>query len=80
MTTIKEAAIWFEGKVYTGKRHNEIIKEMVERHNIKPPVSGHQGFVTEDGHFVSREAGAKIAFEAGQIKKPTTTLFSEDLY
>mgnify|MGYP000208110751 CR=1 FL=1 len=77
---IKESAIWFDGKVYTGKRHGDIIRDMVENHGVKPPCSGHQGFVTEDGHFVCRKAGARIAYEAGQIKKPTTTLFSEELY
>lgn len=77
---IKESAIWFNGEVFTGRRHHNIIKDMVEKHGIKPPISGYQGFVTEDGHFVSREAGARIAYEAGQIKNPTTRLFSEDLY
>ena len=77
---IKEAAIWYNGKIYVGRRHNDVIKKMVEECGIKPPASGHQGFVTEDGHFVSREAGARIAFEAGQIDKPRTVLFSEDLY
>lgn len=77
---IKKSAIWFNGKVYTGHRHHDIIRSMVEEHGIKPPASGHQGFVTEDGHFVSREAGARIAYEAGQIKKLVTILFSEDLY
>ena len=77
---IKEAAIWFDGKVYTGKRHGDIIKDMVKNHSVKPPCSGHQGFVTEEGYFVGREAGARIAFDAGQIKEMTTILFSEDLY
>lgn len=77
---IREAAVWFDGKVYTGLRHGDIIRSMVEQHAVKPPCSGHQGFVTEDGHFVDRGAAARIAFEAGQIQKPTTKLFSEDLY
>lgn len=38
-----------------------------------------QGFVTDTGKFVDRKEAAKIAFEAGQIPKPVTILFSEDL-
>lgn len=39
-----------------------------------------QGFLTNSNRFVSREEGAKIAFNAGQIKKEKETLYSEDLY
>lgn len=40
---------------------------------------GKLGFVTECGLFVGREAAARIAFKAGQIKQPKQYLFSEDL-
>jgi len=79
---IKESAIKQDGKVFTGKRHHNIIKDMV-RLGIKTPINGEQGFVTDDGKFVSRKEAAKIALESGQIKKlkfNQKSLFSEDLY
>lgn len=39
-----------------------------------------QGFVTNDNHFVTREAAAEIALASGQIKEEKIRLFSEDLY
>lgn len=39
-----------------------------------------QGFLTDENTFVNRIEGGEIAFAAGQIKKLTTCLFSEDLY
>ena len=78
---IKEAAIMHEGKIWTGRRHHNVIKKIVDECGIQvAPVHGEQGFVTECGKFLSREDAAKVAFEAGQIPKPKTTLFSEDLY
>ncbi len=38
-----------------------------------------QGFITSNARFVDRTEAADIAFEAGQIKKPTNVLFSEDI-
>ena len=38
-----------------------------------------QGFITSNARFVGRTEAADIAFEAGQIKKPTNVLFSEDI-
>lgn len=42
-----------------------------------------QGFIDWDGtneYFVSRQEAAKIALACGQILKPISTLYSEDLY
>lgn len=39
-----------------------------------------QGFITSDDRFVDRKEAGQIAFDAGQIKKMTKRLFSEDLY
>lgn len=39
-----------------------------------------QGFITSDDRFVERKEAGQIAFDAGQIKKLTECLFSEDLY
>jgi hypothetical protein len=39
-----------------------------------------QGFLTNTNRFVDREEAAQIAFDSGQIKQHTITLYSEDLY
>ena len=74
---IREAAIRDkDGRVYVGRRHNEIFPLMTEE-QIKGSV---QGFITYDGFFVTRAEAAKIAFDCGQITEPKDHLFSEDLY
>jgi hypothetical protein len=77
---IKEAAILKDGIIYTGRRHHNIMWD-----NPKGMFKGEdaiQGFVTDDGKFVDRIEGAKIALESGQIKQLNwpPNLYSEDLY
>ena len=76
MRKIVAAAIRKDDKIYEGKRHHEII-------NSHPPgffQGCHQGFVTNDGFFVTREEAAEIAFLCGQLRRPKRALFSEDLW
>jgi len=84
MKRIKESAIMFEGCVYTGKRHHDCIARIIRETGAKKVErKWPQGFVTEDGEFVDRVEGGKIALAAGQITKlkySLTLLFSEDLY
>lgn len=70
------AAIKYDGKIYLGKRHNNIIHKFAAEGVSK----GEQGFLTDTCVFVDREEAAKIALEAGQIKKTKTWLYSEDIY
>lgn len=78
---IKEAAIVHDGKVWTGRRHHNVIAKIVEVCGMQAaPVVGEQGFITECGVFLGREAAAIEAFAAGQIPAPKKYLFSEDLY
>ena len=79
MDIIKLAAIKraSDGEVFTGRNHSEILysrknKDLMRRVNI-------QGFITDKNDFVDRKEAGKIALEAGQIDKPTDTLFSEDI-
>ena len=76
---IKEAAILLDGKIWTGRRHGEIISKIVEAGG-RTPVTADQGFVTECGKFVDRKEAAEIAFAAGQTSKNVRILMSEDLY
>lgn len=78
---IKEAAIIHDGKVWTDRRHHDVIRKIVD--TLGPsaaPVTGEQGFVTECGQFVDRTMAAQIAFKAGQTPVLKKELFSEDLY
>lgn len=80
--TISAAAILQDGKVYTGKRHHLIIRDIAEQTGIRP-VTGRQGFVTSNGRFVGRKQAARIALQAGQITKlkyDPEELFSEELW
>jgi len=47
--------------------------------HFKYSIEENQGFITSRNRFVDRKEGGKIAFEAGQISKPTKFLFSEDI-
>ena len=83
---IKQAAIRLHRKIFTGRRHADILHaNAVFRDGIivSSFASGEQGFVTDAGLFLSRELAAEHALQSGQIKKlkySTTHLFSEDLY
>ena len=78
MAKIRCAAIWVNKKIYEGRSHADCFKKMQEAGEPEGRKVL-QGFVTESGGFVDRKAGAEIAYEAGQIDKPTTCLLSEDL-
>lgn len=77
------------GLVWTGKRHNDVIKTIIQAYKMIDPLfkAVHpprfkQGFVTMSGRFVDRKEAAMIAVHAGQVKNRTLpfVLFSEDLY
>lgn len=70
------------GLVMCGLRHHNAITNLVQligRDNVLK-YKEVQGFLTSKDRFVSREEAATIAFSTGQISKPHTGLFSEDLY
>lgn len=60
------------------KRHHNIINL------LGAPMGMRQGFLTSEGHFVSREEALKIARDANQIVArcggDDTQLFSENLW
>ncbi len=85
---IKEAAIKrkSDGKVWTGRRHSNVFRKILDEEGEQTIVSHEffiQGFVTDDGRFVDRHEAFGIAKECGQIKAEPwaePTLMSEDLY
>ena len=82
---VKCAAILYKGKIYEGQAHCDIGLAMIREKVCRCPYPGGnaQGFVTDDGQFVSREEALRIAISAGQVKEGETCqkdrLFSEDL-
>lgn len=80
MERIKCSAIFQDGVIYTGKRHNLIIKEIYSK--THKTVTGIQGFVTERDIFVTRDQAEVIARASGQLTKKLigSILTSEDLW
>jgi hypothetical protein len=82
---IVNAAIRFNGKIYTGKRHawimNEIRKEFPDAHYPNPDD---QGFVNEKGQYLRRPPALIEAIKYGQVEPGKTfqphELFSEDIW
>lgn len=63
-------------------RHHDVIRTMVDVCKLPKPVTGEQGFMTNDGDFVDRKEALEIAFSCGQVEEPIAppNLFSEDLW
>ena len=78
---IVESAILDNGTVYTGHRHPDIIRIMVDL-GLPTPIKGVQGFVDDKGQFLDRIAAAKHTLECGQITALNwpPNLYSEDLW
>lgn len=76
-----------KGLVVLGHRHGQCMWTMGSLTGLRsitnaPDGVGEyiQGFLTNTNRFVGREEAAQIAFDSGQIKQHTITLYSEDLY
>jgi hypothetical protein len=81
---IVAAAIKRDGVVFTGVRHGHIIRDMVDVGFLtdmnKPVTYAEQGFIDSRGNYWQRDDAWQVAFEAGQIEKEHSTLYSEDLW
>jgi hypothetical protein len=78
---ITASAIRKNGIIYTGKRHHLIMHSPLRPKGFLK--FGEQGFITDKGEFLDREAAAKHAISSGQItnlKYSLHDLFSEDLW
>lgn len=63
-------------------RHHDVIRAMA-RAGIPIPIKGEQGFVTDEGQFVSRRLARGIAEMASQIVNKNGNpeeLYSEDVW
>ena len=70
------------GFIIPGYRHDHAIS--IEYYLIQiwhqNKIPAKAGFLTSKGRFVDRKEGGQIAYDAGQISKPTDCLTSEHLY
>lgn len=67
-------------RIWTGKRHNEIIMHMMEDGEKPPFFITEQGFITSTGRFVDRYEAAEVAIRAGQVTSHVSCLSSEDVW
>lgn len=77
---IAKSAIKYNGKIYTGIRHNLIAEEIRVDHKDYRLKLEEQGFMTDTGKFVNREEAARIAFKTGQIPNGIYTLDSYQIF
>lgn len=63
-------------------RHSDVIRKMAGM-GVPIPINGREGFVTDEGQFVTRRVALGIAEIAGQLlpgKGVSGELFSEDVW
>lgn len=78
---ILHAAVKSEtGLIFVGKCHGDCFWQAANMKIKMSQRANDQGFMTDNGRYVSREEAARIAYEAGQIDKKIEYLFSEDLW
>jgi hypothetical protein len=71
------------GIVLCGWRHGSIFPQiggLVRERQELGIYEKEQGFITSKNRFIDRKEAAILAFTTGQIDKPKTELYSEDLY
>lgn len=80
-TKVVAAAVIYNGKMYQGRRHTEIMKEIYDEFGtVVKIIQEDQGFVSDTGEFLSRWKAGAVAFAAGQTKRRHETLLSEDVW
>jgi hypothetical protein len=84
---IVQAAIRLDGKVYTGRRHNNILHDAAIKYGLGfgGLRLGEQGFVDDTGAFLNREEARAHFVACGQVPAKgkilsDTRLDSSDLY
>ena len=64
---IVASAVKHEGIIFTGFRHSDIIHYLVKLGYSTPIPNHEQGFIDEDGWFISRERSLDHCIDCGQI-------------
>ena len=74
------AAIRVGGRIYTGRRHGVIMRNIWKDRPEQCIGQNRQGFLDSDGNFVSRKQAGIIAYRNGQTSMLRDNLMSEDLW
>jgi hypothetical protein len=77
---IVAAAILHKDKLYQGKRHAEIMRQVWEDFGLEYISQLEQGFITDTGIFVTRFQASQITFDSGQTTEIKDPLLSEHLW
>lgn len=80
---LRAAGILKDGHLYTGPRHNVIIKVMAEDGHKRINTLGEQGFVTNAGRLIDRVAAGRLALVNGQVAALSYSnkeLYSEEVW
>ena len=79
---VSSAVMTKSGKIYAGKRHNNCFEAIRADGNREIASGMTQGFLTENGVFLTRTQAEKYARNSGQLTKPLigSVLTSEDLW
>lgn len=81
-TRIVASAIRLDSVTYTGLRHHQIIGYLADA-GFPTPIGGEQGFIDDQGRFLSRKEAADLALKSGQVAKllfPGMGLDSADIF
>lgn len=70
----------FNRRIFFGKCHADCFYKAQSMGIKMSSKADDQGFLTNKGRYVTRSEAAKIAFDQGQIDRPTSHLISEDLW
>lgn len=80
---IVAVAIWNDGKLYSlprPNRHHHVIR-LIYKETGAALLDDEQGFLDDEGYFLTREQAHKIAVECGQVRRQLPPiLFSEDVW
>ena len=80
------AAIFHEGQIFwleVPARHGDVMAALVKLGQKRAAVVGDQGFVTQNGDFLTRKEAREVAERYGQLKPNALQheeLFSEDVW
>lgn len=85
MAGMVAAAIKWNGIIFTGDHHGNIMQYLVKIGQLKDMKEDKitdemQGFIDQFGNFQSRKDARILAIAAKQIKRNHGTLYSEDLW
>lgn len=73
---IKCAAVLYQGKIYTGRSHDDAL-DKIKGYDSELPKQ--KGFLTESGTFLDRDQAAEHAVKCKQVSPTVKVLYSYDL-